>query len=39
VVGCLTRRPELADLLVRATGNCVPARSVLTPGVLAGLVL
>jgi geranylgeranyl reductase family protein len=39
VVGRLTRRPELADLLVRATGNCVPARSVLRPGVLAGLVL
>jgi geranylgeranyl reductase family protein len=39
VVGRMLRRPELADLLVRATGNCVPARAVLTPRVLAGLVL
>jgi len=39
VVGRMLRRPELADLLVRATGNCIPARAVLTPGVLAGLVL
>jgi menaquinone-9 beta-reductase len=39
VVGRLIRRPHLADLLVRATGNCVPARAVLTPRVLAGLVL
>jgi len=39
VVGRMTRRPELADLLVRATGNCIPARAVLTPAVLAGLVL
>ncbi len=39
VVGRMIRRPELADLLVRATGNCIPARAVLTPGVLAGLVL
>lgn len=39
VVGRLARRPQLADLLVRATGNCVPARAVLTPRVLAGLVL
>jgi flavin-dependent dehydrogenase len=39
VVGRMIRRPELADLLVRATGNCVPARAVLTPRVLAGLVL
>lgn len=39
VVGRLTRRPHLADLLVRATGNCVPARAALTPRVLAGLVL
>jgi len=38
VVGRLARRPELADLLVRATGNCVPARSVLAPGVLARLL-
>ena len=39
VVGRMIRRPELADLLVRATGNCIPARAVLTPSVLAGLVL
>ena len=39
VVGRLRRRPELADLLVRATGNCLPASAVLTPGILAGLVL
>jgi geranylgeranyl reductase family protein len=38
VVGRLARRSDLADLLVRATGNCVPARSVLTPGVLARLL-
>lgn len=39
VVGRMVRRPDLADLLVRATGNCIPARAVLTPRVLAGLVL
>ena len=39
VVGRLIRRPELADLLVRATGNCSPARLALAPAVLAGLVL
>lgn len=39
VVGRMIRRPELADLLVRATGNCVPARAALAPAVLAGLVL
>lgn len=39
VVGRMNRRPHLADLLVRATGNCVPARSVLTPRVLGGLIL
>ena len=39
VVGRMLRRPELADLLVRATGNCIPARAALTPRVLAGLVL
>ena len=38
VVGRLARRPGLADLLVRATGNCVPARAVLNPRVLANLV-
>jgi flavin-dependent dehydrogenase len=39
VVERMLRRPQLADLLVRATGNCIPARAVLTPRVLAGLVL
>lgn len=39
VVGRLIRRPELADLLVRATGNCIPARRALSPAVLAGLVI
>ena len=38
VVGRLARRPDHADLLVRATGNCIPARAVLTPGVLARLL-
>ena len=38
VVGRLARRPDLADLLVRATGNCIPARAVLTPGVLSRLL-
>jgi len=38
VVGRLARRSDLADLLVRATGNCVPARRVLAPGVLARLL-
>jgi geranylgeranyl reductase family protein len=38
VVGRLARRSDLADLLVRATGNCVPARTALAPGVLAGLL-
>jgi hypothetical protein len=35
----MTRRPDLADLLVRATGNCIPARAALMPRVLAGLIL
>jgi geranylgeranyl reductase family protein len=39
VVGRMARRPHLADLLVRATGNCIPARAALTPRVLTGLVL
>jgi len=39
VVGRMTRRPDLADVLVRATGNCIPARAVFAPRVLAGLVL
>jgi geranylgeranyl reductase family protein len=38
VVGRLARRPDLADLLVGATGNMVPARAVLTPNVLARLL-
>jgi flavin-dependent dehydrogenase len=38
VVGRLARRSDLADLLVRATGNCVPARRVLAPGVLASFL-
>jgi len=39
VVGRMARRPQLADLLVRATGNCIPARLALAPPVLAGLIL
>jgi len=39
VVGRMIRRPELANLLVRATGNCIPAGDALRPRVLAGLVL
>jgi flavin-dependent dehydrogenase len=38
VVGRLARRPHLADLVVGATGNFVPARRVLSPGVLARLL-
>jgi len=38
VVGRLARRPELADLVVSATGNLVPARRVLGPRVLARLL-
>ena len=38
VVGRLARRSDLADLLVRATGNCVPARQVLAPHVIARLL-
>ncbi len=38
VVGRLARRPDLADLLVGATGNFVPARRVLAPSVLARLL-
>jgi flavin-dependent dehydrogenase len=38
VVSRLARRPELADLLVGATGNIVPAERVLTAGVLARLL-
>ena len=39
VVGRLAGRPDLADLLVGATGNIVPARRALAPAVLAGLLL
>ena len=35
VVRRLAGRPDLADLLVSATGNIVPARAVLRAGVLA----
>lgn len=38
VVGRLARRPHLADLVVGATGNFVPARHVLSPGILAQLL-
>jgi hypothetical protein len=38
VVSRLARRPHLADLLVGATGNFVPARRILTPSVLARLL-
>jgi geranylgeranyl reductase family protein len=38
VIGRLARRPALADLLVGATGNFVPARAALSPSVLARLL-
>ena len=38
VVARLARRPDLADLLVSATGNVLPARRVFTPSVLARLL-
>jgi len=38
VVARLARRPDLADLLVGATGNIVPAHRVLAPRALAQLV-
>jgi flavin-dependent dehydrogenase len=38
VVSRLARRPHLADLVVGATGNFVPAWRVLSPGVLAQLL-
>ncbi len=38
VVRRLARRPDLADLLVGATGNIVPARRVLAPSLLAQLL-
>ncbi|MGH7674029.1 MAG: NAD(P)/FAD-dependent oxidoreductase [Gemmatimonadales bacterium] len=39
VVERMARRPALADLLVGAAGNFVPARAVLAPATLAGLLL
>ena len=39
VIERLARRPALADLLVGATGNFVPARAALRPAVLARLLL
>jgi menaquinone-9 beta-reductase len=38
VVRRLARRPALADLLVSATGNVIPARRVFAPNVLAHLL-
>src|SRR5206468_384800 len=38
VIARLARRPALADLLVGATGNFVPVRAALRPGVLARLL-
>ena len=38
VVARLARRPDLADLLVGATGNFVPARAVLVPGFLHAIL-
>jgi len=38
VVGGLARRPDLADLVVGAAGNIVPARRALAPVVLAQLL-
>jgi flavin-dependent dehydrogenase len=38
IVPRLARRPALADLLVGATGNFVPARALLTTRTLASLV-
>jgi flavin-dependent dehydrogenase len=39
VVGRLARRPALADLLVGATGNVVPASAVLRPAALGRMLL
>jgi len=39
VASVLSRRKEMADLLVGVTGDFVPAREVLRPGFLAGLML
>jgi len=38
VVARLARRPDLADLVVSATGNIVPTRDVLAPSVLARML-
>jgi menaquinone-9 beta-reductase len=38
VVGRLARQPDLADLVVGATGNFVPARAVLAPAILLRLL-
>ena len=38
VIRRLARRPDLADLLIGATGNFVPAGAVLTPRTLASLL-
>ena len=39
VASVLSRRKDMADLLVGVTGDFVPARAVLRPGFLAGLIL
>ncbi len=39
VIARLARRPALADLLIGATGNVVPARAVLAPSILLRLLL
>lgn len=39
VARVLSRRKDMADLLVGVTGDFVPARAVLRPGFLAGLIL
>ncbi|HXV90926.1 MAG TPA: FAD-dependent monooxygenase, partial [Gemmatimonadales bacterium] len=39
VIGRLARRPALAEALVGACGNVVPARRVLAPRALAGMLL
>ena len=39
VIARLARRPGLADLLIGATGNVVPARAVLVPSILLRLLM
>jgi flavin-dependent dehydrogenase len=39
VITRLARRPTLADLLIGATGNVVPARAVLAPSILLSLLV